>query len=42
MVSTYFKFISEDYFKLYLPVNRLGKNRGEDVVMLVVIWLVCE
>ena len=32
MVSTNFKFISEEYFKLYLSVNLLGKSRGEDVV----------
>ena len=46
MVSINFKFISEEYFKLFLPVNRLGKNRGGrcrvSYLMLLVIWLVCE
>ena len=46
MVSTNFKFISEEYFKLYLPVNHLGKSRGGrcrvSYLMLLVNWLVCE
>ena len=46
MVSTNFKFISEEYFKLYLPVNHLGKSRGRrcrvSYLMLLVILLVCE
>ena len=35
MVSIYFKFISGEYDKLYLPLSRRGKNRGEDVVYYV-------
>ena len=46
MVSFYFKFISEKYNKLYLPVSRRGKNRGGRCRglcrNLLVILLVCE
>ena len=46
MVSIYFKFISEEYNKLYLPVSRRGKNRGGRCRVLcrnlLVILLVCE
>ena len=46
MVSIYFKFISEEYDKLYLLVSRRGKNRGGRCPVLcrnlLVILLVCE
>ena len=35
MVSIYFKFISEEYDNLYLPVSRREKTVGEDVVYYV-------
>ena len=45
MVSIYFKFISEKYNKLYLPVSRRGNRGGRCRGLcrnLLVILLVCE
>ena len=32
MVNINLNLLGKNICKLYLPVNRLGKNRGEDVV----------
>ena len=46
MVSTNLNLLVKNIFKLYLPVNRLGKSRGGrcrvSCPMLLVILLVCE
>ena len=46
MVSTNLNLLVKNIFKLYLPVNRLGKNRGKRCRVLcpklLVILLVCE
>ena len=46
MVSTNLNLLVKNIFKLYLPVNRLGKSRGERCRKLcpnlLVILLVCE
>ena len=46
MVSINLNLLVKNICKLYLPVNRLGKNRGErcrvSCLNLLVILLVCE
>ena len=46
MVSTNLNKLVKNIFKLYLPVNCLGKSRGEKCCVLcpnlLVILLVCE